>query len=126
MRKSGAAVAAKTFYGCAVNVLLLYSLPTGTARALKSSLVVAARAKLGEGAAVTIVYADGSTEVVPASWRTLEESAAMGGAACGAAKRAFLRQDRDDEACAIADGAGGGREGDKALARLVAMAFFEL
>ena len=47
---------------------------------LKSSLVVAARAKHGEGAAVTITYADGSTEVVPASWSTVEESGAMGGA----------------------------------------------
>ena len=92
----------------------------GAGRALMSSLVVAARAKHGEGAAVTITHANGSTKVVPASWSTLEKA----GEVRGANQSANVRLDRGDEARAIADAAGGGGGGDKALARSLAMGFF--
>ena len=63
---------------------------------------------------MTITYADGSTKVVQASWRT------------HGFLRDIVRLDRGNVARAIADAAGGGRGGDTALARSAAMRYFDM
>ena len=73
----------------------------GTARAKKSALVAAARAAAlaaggHPGAAVTIVWEDGSETLVPGDWKTLEQA----GAASGGSRLAAANGRRDEASAA--------------------------
>ena len=58
--------------------------PAGDHRADKSVLVEAQRKIHGQHASVTITYADGTTETVPASWHSLAGAGTCLLAACRA------------------------------------------
>ena len=58
--------------------------PAGDNRAGKSVLVEAQRKIHGQHASVTITYADGTTETVPASWHSLAGAGTCLLAACRA------------------------------------------